>query len=100
MRTLVAAPYHARKLYALDAWAAATSAYDRLLSVCDEESAGQLDERGIPYVVYDEPVSHRVGEKVIYGPHFNAAWRAILDHCTHPYILSLETDVIAPPDML
>jgi hypothetical protein len=99
--TLVAAPYHARKLYALDAWAAATSAYERLLSVCDEGGAAHLAERGIPYVVYAEPKSHRVGDKIIYGPHFNAAWQAIIENCDgHTHILSLDTDVIAPPDIL
>jgi hypothetical protein len=95
--TLVACPYHSRKSYALDAWERATSSYDRLLAVCDEESAAELEGR-IPYVVYEEPKSHRVGKNVIYGPHFNAAWRAILEQADG-MVLSLEADVIPPCDI-
>lgn len=97
--TTVAAPYHTRKRYCLDRWAAATSSYDRLLSVSDDDSMFDCAVRGIPYVTFVEPVSHRVGDKVIYGPHFNAAWWAILEEADD-YILALDTDVIPSGDIL
>lgn len=97
MRSLVAAPAHSCKDYAIDKWAAATSQYDRLVAVDSEDVdyVKRLNDYGIRSVVYQKT------EDTIYGPLFTKAWRTIVDNAEgYTHILSLDVDVIPSGDIL
>lgn len=102
MRTLVAAPVCKRKHYSLAHWAAATARYDRLVAVSEPDYEEVIRRLGIPVVTYEAAVHHRrPGVKAIYGPLFNAAWRAITSNAdSFTHILALDSDVIPEGDIL
>lgn len=104
MRTLVASPHAEHKDYSFSRWAEATASYDRLLSfhVADSIYARKVQGKGIRTALYMcDPHPRRPGRKAIYGPMYNAAWRAIVDNAEgYTHILSLDTDVIPGGDIL
>jgi hypothetical protein len=101
MRTLVAASHARVKDYAFEQWSAATASYHRLLAI-EEGEREYAESLGVPYVPFSpEENPRRQGRHRICGPLFNQAWTAILSAAGgYTHILSLDTDVIPPCDIL
>ena len=96
MRTLVACPVGRKRDYSLPHWAAATEGYERAVAIDDAKYADRVEHMGIRVLRF--PTSHPWVPRC-----FNDAWRTITHHAEEEgftHILSLESDIIAPPHIL
>ena len=94
MKVVVACPVGRKRDYSLARWAEATQDYDRMVAIDDWDYAARVHDMGLHVVRFPLATPW-------IPTHFNNAWRVLIAAAQeYDYILSLESDIIAPPDIV